>query len=81
MVVSDFKINGKIDYEKVLNTLNDRELPNTESLIEEGSAVGRITVYLEKTLAKFKTSTKSPGDKSFLRGLTETIIRTASDFY
>ena len=46
LVVSDFKINGKTDYEKVLNTMNDREPPNTESLIEEGSAVGRGNLIL-----------------------------------
>ena len=69
------------DWLGIFNTLADSEPPSTEELTTEGSGTGIITVYLEQTIATYSEKATTSGDKLFLRGLKDNLLRIAFDYY
>ena len=81
LLTSGFRRNGLINVRSVLSTLLDQPPPDTDTLLEEGSGVGQIKVFLAQTIAEFSSLDNHPGTNSALAGLENNLLRVASDFF
>ena len=81
LLITHFKAQPVTDWLGIFNTLADSEPPSTEELMTEGTGTGIITVYLEQTIATYSEKATTSGDKLFLRGLKDNLLRIAFDYY
>ena len=65
----------------VFTTLLDTTPPNSDVLLEEGTGIGQLNVFIKQTVAHVSSFIKNPGDALFLLSMETNILRVASDFY
>ena len=81
LLTEDYRRGPNRNLGRVLTILLDIPPPNADELLEEASGVGRVSVFLSKTRAEFKSLCINPGDKLFLDSLETNLLRVACDFY
>ena len=80
-LTADNRAQGAIDIPKVLSVLLNNPPPNTDRLIEEGSGIGQVQVFLSQTRAEFQSAKRCPGTENTMDGLEANILRVASDYF
>ena len=81
LLVREFREDDDIDFERILNTLNNRSPPNATEISAEASGEGILSLFLRQTMSEYRQDTRSPGDKNFLRGFEANMLRIESDFF
>ena len=81
LLTEDYRRGPNRNLGRLLTILLDIPPPNADELLEEGSGVGRVSVFLTRTQAEFKSLCINPGDKLFLDSLETNLLRVACDFY